>query len=88
MNNKIFVLVYIHTDCIEYSEVLGLYYDKDEVIDDLIEYAHYRVDEFGRLTHYFHPTDQYKSIHELRTAIENDMELKDVDLYIKYLNIL
>jgi hypothetical protein len=78
---SLFVLLYIHTDCIEYSEVLGLYYDKEEVVNALIEYAHYRENGHGILTQYFYATDEYESMDKLREKVMNDMCLVDSDIY-------
>ena len=78
--STVYVLLYIHTDCIEYSEVLGMYFNKDDAVDSLIDYSHYR-EVNGVMTQYFIKTNEYRSMKELRDKVYNDMELRDVDVY-------
>lgn len=81
MSSTLYVLLYVHTDCIEYSEILGLYHDKKEVVDALIEFAHYRENAAGILTQYHIETEEYSSLEELREKVSKEMMLEDTDIY-------
>ena len=37
--SKVYVLLYIHTDKVEYSEVLGVYTSRTKAVDELLERA-------------------------------------------------
>jgi hypothetical protein len=77
---KVYILLYIHTDSPKLSEVLGIYRNKQESIDKLIEKANYR-EKNGILTQYMEKTNDYESIQELRDIVSDKMELTDVDIY-------
>lgn len=76
----VYILLYIHTDKPEYSEVLGVYDNKDTAVDALLEKANYR-DKNGQLTQYMQLTDEYKSFDVLREQVYQTMELCDTDIY-------
>mgnify|MGYP003976916005 CR=1 FL=1 len=78
--SKVYVLLYIHTDKVEYSEVLGVYTSRTKAVDELLERANYRQNN-GILTQYMKPTTEYESFDVLRTMVEDKMELYDVDIY-------
>lgn len=77
----VYVLLYIHTDSPEDSEVLGVYTNKNVVVNELLERANYRENKNGVLTQYMRPTDEYESFAFLRTKVLEEMELHDVDIY-------
>ena len=76
----VFVLLYIHTDCPEYSDVLGVFSDKSEAVKDLLECANYR-EKNGKLTQYKEPCSEYSSLGSLSEVVDEKMELVDVDIY-------
>ena len=76
-----YIILYIHTDQPAYSEVLGVYSDKNKAIDKMIEFAHYREDSSGMLTQYFKQTDEYRSLSDLRSLVCETMTIRDVDIY-------
>ena len=76
----VFVLLYIHTDCPEYSDVLGVFSDKSEAIKDLLECANYRENK-GKLTQYKEPCSEYPSFGSLYSIVDENMELIDIDIY-------
>lgn len=78
--DSVFVLLYIHTDEPEHSEILGAYKDKYTAVNELLERANYR-ERNGKLTQYMEPTDEYDSLEALRRQVCNQMELVDVDIY-------
>jgi hypothetical protein len=78
--DDIYVLIYIHTDVSNYTEVLGVYKNKSNAIDKLLEFANYR-EINGELTQYMESTSDYESMKVLRSIVEEKMELCDVDIY-------
>lgn len=78
--SKVYVLLYIHTDNVEFSEVLGVFNSKNDAINELLERANYR-EINGMLTQYMEPTTEYDSFSSLKNMIEEKMELHDVDIY-------
>jgi hypothetical protein len=76
----VYVLIYIHTDKPEFSEVLGIYKEKENAINKLIEKANYREID-GILTQYYEKTEDYESIDEIKKLIYNTNELIDEDIY-------
>lgn len=76
----VYILLYIHTDKPEYSEILGVYDNKDRAVDALLERANYR-NKNGQLTQYMQITDEYKSFDVLRKQVYQTMELCDTDIY-------
>ena len=77
---NVYVLLYIHTDEVSYSEVMGVYGGKDKAVSELLERANYR-EKDGKLTQYMEPCDEYESFAVLRGLVEENMELNDVDIY-------
>ncbi len=77
---EVYVLIYIHSTVVEYSEVLGVYREKSKAIDELLERANYRKKN-GVLTQYMEPTTEYESFGVLRKLVEENMELHDEDIY-------
>ena len=39
---NVFVVLYIHTDVSDYSEVLGVFKNKEDAVKELLERANYR----------------------------------------------
>ena len=78
--NKVFVVSYIHTEVPHYSEVLGVFINKEEAVNELLERANYR-EKDGQLTQYMEPTDEYESFQFLKNKVMEEMQLEDVDLY-------
>ena len=39
--SKVYVLLYIHTDNVEFSEVLGVFNSKNDAVNELLERANY-----------------------------------------------
>jgi hypothetical protein len=84
----VYVLIYIHTDKPEFSEVLGIYKEKENAINKLIEKANYR-EINGKITQYYEDTDDYNSIDEIKQKLYKNMELIDEDIYrIQLVNII
>lgn len=79
--NTIYVLLYIHTDIPEYSEVLGVFKNKESAVTELLERANYRKNKQGFLTQYLYPTDEYESFDALYSKVMENMELYDEDIY-------
>lgn len=79
--NNVYVVLYIHTDTPEQSEVLGVFKNKERAVEELLERANYRENKEGVLTQYMRPTDEYESFAFLRTKVMKEMELHDVDIY-------
>lgn len=77
---NVFVLLYIHSDDPEHSEVLGVFSNKDDAIKELLERANYRKKD-GQLTQYLQPTDEYESFEFLKNKVETEMSLQDHDIY-------
>ena len=77
----IYVLLYIHTDNPEYSEILGVFNTKDKAVDELLERANYRKNKNGELTQYKQKTDEYESFDILRDKVFASLELQDEDIY-------
>ena len=80
MTTKIYAVLYIHMDKSDYSEILGIFRDREKAIDELLERANYR-EKDGKLTQYMKPTDEYVSFSDLRNKVSSDGELFDVDIY-------
>lgn len=78
---SIYVLLYIHTDNPEYSEILGVFNTKDKAVDELLERANYRMNKNGELTQYKQKTDEYESFDILRDKVFASLELQDEDIY-------
>ena len=78
---SVYVVLYIHTDAPEHSEVLGVYKDKEKAVAELLERANYRENKEGVLTQYMQPTEEYESFSILRTKVMEEMELHDEDIY-------
>ena len=76
----VFVVLYIHTDNPSFSEVLGVFVNKCDAVEELLERANYR-EKNGRLTQYREPTSEYSSMTYLRTKVDEKMELVDTDIY-------
>lgn len=79
MKKYVYVLLYIHADTPEYSEVLAVFHDKHKAVNSLLEVANYR-DNNG-LTQYMKPTDEYPSYAYLYDKVYREMELTDIDIY-------
>lgn len=77
----VYVLLYINNDSPESSEVLGVFKNKEDSVDELLERANYR-EKNGKLTQYLKPTNEYISFDILKKQVEKDMLLKDDDTYI------
>ena len=77
----VYVLLYIHTDKPEYSDVLGVYTSKKKAVRELLERANYRERDDGQLTQYMVPTDEYESYGVLFDQVCDTMNLVDVDIY-------
>ena len=77
----VYVLLYIHTDNPEYSEILGVFNTKDKAVDELLERANYRTNKNGELTQYKQKTDEYESFDILRDKVFASLELQDEDIY-------
>jgi len=78
--NKVFVVFYIHTEVPHYSEVLGVFTNKEEAVNELLERANYR-EKDGQLTQYMELTDEYESFQFLKNKVMEEMQLEDVDFY-------
>ena len=76
----VFVVVYINTDNPEFSEVLGVFNQKEDAVTELLERANYR-EKNDKLTQYMRPSNEYESFSVLRQKVEREMELVDVDIY-------
>jgi hypothetical protein len=76
-----YVLIYIHTDEPELSEVLGVFKNKKAAAIELLERANYRKNKDGNLTQYMRITDEYESYDMLLDKVMKEMELHDVDIY-------
>lgn len=78
---NVYVVFYIHTDASEYSEVLGVFQNKESAVKELLERANYREDKHGNLTQYMSHTSEYESYNILYDQVMKDMELYDGDIY-------
>ena len=81
MTSIVYVLLYIHTDNPEYSEILGVFNTKDKAVDELLERANYRKNKNDELTQYKEKTDEYESFDILHDKVFTSMELQDEDIY-------
>ena len=81
MTSIVYVLLYIHTDNPEYSEILGVFNTKDKAVDELLERANYRKNKNGELTQYKEKTEEYESFDILRNKVFTTRELQDEDIY-------
>ena len=79
-NNIVYVILYINIDNPEYSEVLGVYNDKNRAVNEIIQKAHYR-EVNGQLTYYMEPCNEYDSFDQLRQKVFEEMEIIDLDIY-------
>lgn len=77
---NVFVLLYIHSDDSQSSEVLGVFSNKDDAVKELLERANYR-EKDGQLTQYLQRTDEYESFEFLKNKVESEMLLQDHDIY-------
>ena len=75
-----FVVIYINVDYPINSEVIGVYETKDDAIHALIESAHFE-ERDGKLLQYKRPTAEYKSYTEIYDLVNDNLELKDFDVY-------
>ena len=78
---SVYVVLYIHTDVPKFSEVLGVFKNKEKAVAELLERANYRQNKEGVLTQYMIPTNKYESFAILRTKVMKEMELHDEDIY-------
>lgn len=79
MNRK-FTVIYINTDEINFSEVIGTYNTKHEAVESMIKAAHYdEVD--GVLRQYRMPTYDYPSYQFLYNQAFENLEICDYDIY-------
>jgi hypothetical protein len=78
---SVYVVLYIHTGVPEFSEILGVFKDKESAVAELLERANYRENKEGVLTQYMHPTNEYESFAILRAKVMEEMELHDKDIY-------
>ena len=62
------------------NEILGVYTDKWEAVEELILRANYR-EKNGHLTQYKKPTDDYPSMDFLRNKVYNDLVIEDMDCF-------
>lgn len=79
-NNIVYVILYINVDKPEYSETLGVFFDKEKAVDKLLEKANYRNNN-GKLTYYMKPSYEYDSYESLRLKVSEQLELIDLDIY-------
>jgi hypothetical protein len=77
---NVFILLYIHSDISDYSEVLGVFNNKEDAVKELLERANYR-EKDGQLTQYLQPTDEYESFDFLKNKVLSEMILHDEDIY-------
>lgn len=77
----VYVLLYIHRDTPENSEVLGAFKNKEHAVTELLERANFRVNNQGFLTQYFRPSYEYESYKVLYDKVMEEMELYDDDIY-------
>jgi len=77
----LYILLYIHTDNPEYTEILGVFNTKDKAVDELLERANFRKNKNGELTQYKQQTDEYESFDILRDKVFTSNELQDEDIY-------
>lgn len=79
--NIVYIVLYIHIDNPEFSEILGVFKDKNDAINELLFRANYRQNKDGQLTQYMVPTSEYPSYEYLRQKVGETMFLSDVDVY-------
>lgn len=77
---NVFILLYIHSEISDYSEVLGVFNNKEDAVKELLERANYR-EKDGQLTQYLQPTDEYESFDFLKNKVLSEMILHDEDIY-------
>jgi hypothetical protein len=77
---NVYVLLYINIDEVSYSEVLGVFTDKNKAVSELLDRANYR-EKNGKLTQNMDPCDEYESFSCLWNLVYEQMELYDVDIY-------
>ena len=81
-----YTVIYINTDEVGFSEVIGVYPDLGTAVEALIDAAHYdQVD--GVLRQYRIPTDDYPSYDELYNNVYNNLFLEDYDVYLIKTNV-
>ena len=78
---NVYVLMYIHTDIPDYSETLGVFNNKSDAVESLLEYANYRKNINNQLTQYMKITHEYPSYEYLYNQVYDNMYLKDDDIY-------
>lgn len=76
-----YTILYINTDQVDYSEVIGIRYSLHEAVLDLLKAAHYDVGEDGTLRQYRRPTSDYRSFEEIYDEVSTRRMLDDYDLY-------
>lgn len=81
-----YTVIYINTDEVGFSEVIGVYQDLGNAVEALIDAAHYdQVD--GVLRQYRIPTDDYPSYDELYNNVYDNLFLEDYDVYLIKTNV-
>jgi len=78
--NIVYAILYIHMDKAEYSEILGVFTNKEDAVDELLKKANFR-ERNGKLTYYMEPTEEYESFSFLKDKVMEEMELHDLDIY-------
>jgi hypothetical protein len=75
-----YTVLYINTDELEQSEIIGTYNTLHLAVENMIKAAHY--DEFeGELRQYRRPTTDYPSYQYLYNTAMRDLEICDYDIY-------
>lgn len=76
--NQVYVLKYEEIG--NNLEILGVYSDKWEAVEELIIRANYR-EKNGILTQYNQPTDDYPSMEYLRNKVYTDLVIEDFECF-------
>lgn len=76
--NQVYVLKYEEIG--NNLEILGVYSDKWEAVEELIIRANYR-EKNGILTQYNQPTDDYPSMEYLRNKVYTDLVIEDLECF-------
>ena len=76
--NQVYVLKYEEIG--NNLEILGVYSDKWEAVEELIIRANYR-EKNGILTQYNQPTDDYPSMEYLRNKVYSDLVIEDFECF-------
>ena len=82
-----YTILYMNTDEVAYSEVIGIHYSLRDAVIGLLKAAHYDVDEDGRLRQYRRLTNEYESFDDLYNMVSRQMMLDDYDMYYIVENI-